>query len=88
MNKRKVDKAEKMRRGLPYGKYIFSDGSQILFNRYYEPMQPHGSIPFSRPDKRIEGAKKQWFYKDSNPPWINKETLEKCKSILKAFEVL
>jgi hypothetical protein len=87
-------KIQKMKRELPYGKYIFEDGSQILFNRDYEPIiQIDTENTELKNDKKqrvfnekIANAKKLWFYNDTNPPWINKVTLRKCIDILKVFD--
>lgn len=87
---RKVEtKIQKMKKELPYGKYIFQDGSQILFNRHYEPLFLVDVDPIQKEIllAKIESAKKQWFYTDSNSPWNNQEALKKCKEILKMWEV-
>jgi len=88
-------KNEIMRRALPYGKYIFTNGSQILFNRYYETLlQTDVENPELKNDRgervyneKIVKAKKIWFYTDKNPPWRDKEALRKCQSVLDAFGV-
>ncbi|MEB1809044.1 MAG: hypothetical protein LPK26_17450 [Bacillaceae bacterium] len=83
------NKETKYKSVLPYGKYIFADGSQVLFNRKYEILTPYKvkDLELSKLKSRIPEAKEVWFYTDANPPWIDKETLEKCKSLLKAFDV-
>lgn len=82
---------EKMKREMPYGKYIFEEGTQIIFNRFYEPIvtikeaDANQFHPQSRHNERIAKAKKEWFYNDGNPPWQNQGALEKCEKILQAF---
>lgn len=80
-------KTQEMKKELPYGKYIFTDGSQILFNRKYELIAHQETVDTRSLELKIAAAKKQWFYDDSNPPWENQETLRKCQSVLKAFNV-
>lgn len=87
MTKPKGVTVQKAKKEMPYGKYIFSDGSQILFNRYYEPITQKDAADMESLKLKIEGAKKQWFYNDSNPPWLNQETLQKCQIMLKAIDV-
>jgi hypothetical protein len=85
-----VGRTTLMKKILPYGKFIFEDGSQILFNRYYIPIVDRKPIADINQEMqlRIQDAKKQWFYKDSNPPWRDKEILKKSETILKAFDAL
>ncbi|MEC1177637.1 hypothetical protein P9B03_04000 [Metasolibacillus meyeri] len=87
--KKAETKIQKMKKNLPYGKYVFKDGSQILFNRHYEPLFLTEVGPNQKEilQAKIEDAKKQWFYSDSNSPWTNQDTLTKCKEILKVFGV-
>ncbi|MGM0776931.1 MAG: hypothetical protein ACQEXE_10355 [Bacillota bacterium] len=75
------------RKELPYGKYIFKDGSQILFNRYYEPILPKNmrDVDVEALNLKILEGEKHWFYTDANPPWSNQESLRKCQAVLKAF---
>lgn len=79
-------KREQMKRNLPYGRYIFEDGSQVLFNRYYEILFPAGMKVKEISTEKLRRAERHYFYTDSNPPWANTETLEKCKLIKGVFD--
>lgn len=80
------NKLEQMKRNLPYGKYIFEDGSQVLFNRYYEILFPAGMEVKEISTEKLRRAERHYFYTDYNPPWANRETLEKCKLIKGVFD--
>jgi hypothetical protein len=74
-----------MRFRLPYGKWTCSAGREVLFNRNYHPIwqrQPDGSVSAADRSERVQWCRQEWFYDDGNPPWVNKESLEKCEAIL------
>jgi hypothetical protein len=81
---------------LPYGIWVEADGSQVLFNRKYQPIwrkKPDGTV--SRVDDPIgPGGKmwihwvdQNWFFNDGNTPWHNKKTLKLCQDVLIQFGV-
>lgn len=80
-----INRIQKMKKELPYGKFIFRDGGQVLFNRHYEPIIHRDQIDVDGVKTKIPSAEKQWFYDDSNPPWLDIRTYEKCRAVLWAF---
>jgi hypothetical protein len=85
---RRPTKYEKQRRRLPYGIWGELDGSTTLFNRDYQPLwrrRPDGTV--TRADERPHWVEQNWFFNDSNPPWVNKKTLKLCEDILHEFGV-
>jgi hypothetical protein len=78
----------KLKNELPYGKCVFEDGTQILFNRHYQLLINGKPV---NPDKemreRILKSEKRWFYTDANPPWLNKISWKRCKMILTGFSL-
>jgi hypothetical protein len=69
-----------MRKTLPYGRYICADGSFVLHNRDYEPLWRvrNGRSTKCNPKEWVEHARQEWFYSDSNPPWIDEATYAVC----------
>lgn len=54
---------------MPYGKWSLADGSEVLFNRCYEPIwrRTSGCITQADPTEWIKGITDQeWFYKDGS----------------------
>ena len=55
---------------LPYGAEIFSDGSEVLFNRKYQPIYARGpqgvAIRCTNPDERVQRIDQRWFYNDDH----------------------
>lgn len=77
---------ETLKKELPYGKYIFEDGTQILFNRNYDLLVGSVEVDLTGLEEKIKTARRKWFYTDKNPPWIDKNTFELCKLIAKVFD--
>jgi hypothetical protein len=71
---------------LPYGKYICADGTEVFFNRYYQPIwkMRNGQYLPADPGEWITYATQEWFYDDHNPPWVSRKTHEKCLLMLQA----
>lgn len=71
---------------LPYGMWTCADGSQVLFNRYYQPIfarKNEKSPAFKMaPNIGIPWVKQEWFFGDGNPPWKNKSSLKLCEDML------
>lgn len=81
-----------LRRTLPYGKYIQSDGTEVFFNRRYEPIWRKAGdqvdpVDPVDPAERVVFIRQEWFFNDSNPPWRNRETMAKCRDILRQLGV-
>lgn len=92
-----------MRLYLPYGKRILENGSEVLFSCDGLPIwlkKADGSVMACDPeDTQHYGVllKPMWlvnipknevrFFDDSNPPWRDKKTFNKCKTVLKAWGV-
>lgn len=88
-------RAEYIRSTYPYGKWATKDGTQVLFNRHYQPIWK------KRPDGVVVEAKKDWwvpeivtqehYYDESCPPYGNynlaktRKTRERCNKVLDEF---
>ncbi|MCL1863617.1 MAG: hypothetical protein FWF78_08630 [Defluviitaleaceae bacterium] len=80
---------------LPYGRWVCSDGREVLFNRFYEPIwernaninnnQPFRADPHEWIENIVEAVS---YYDDGSPPYRGKKTFNKCLSILKDFGVV
>lgn len=74
-----------MRDTLPYGIWLTREGREVLFNRDYHPIWHRlAPAPPKEADsgERIAFEDQQWFWKDDNPPWRDRNTLERCGDIL------
>lgn len=77
-----------MRKTLPYGQYIESDGSRVLFNRDYEPLvrvRPDGAMQDCDRHESIRFDKQEWFYKAETgkpAPWQDEQVLVSCIRML------
>ncbi|WP_409478690.1 DUF5623 domain-containing protein [Pseudobdellovibrio sp. HCB154] len=79
-----------MRRVLPYGLWTCEDGSQVLYNRDYKPIWvklTNGTVTALETNTWVTYKENEYFFNDSNPPWINKKTLAKCQGILQNWGV-
>ena len=59
----------KTRNDLPYGKWICSDGREVLFNRFYEPIwqrRPQEKPAPADPHERVPWSAQEWFYDDTH----------------------
>lgn len=68
---------EEMRTQLPYGGWTLHDGTKVLFNRKYQAI--------NAPNEWYDWKHQDWFYDDSNPPWVSDKTLRKCQEILSCY---
>jgi hypothetical protein len=80
-----------MRLCLPYGKTTCPDGMEVLFNREYLPIwgryRGKPSFPLD-PFRQYSTGSRKFFFKDSDAPWINKQTFDHCLSILEEWGVM
>lgn len=93
----KAVRAEYIRSTYPYGKWTMEDGTQVLFNRRYQPIwkkQPDGTVIEADKDWEVpEIAIKEYYYDDSCPPdgdyslAKTRKTRERCKKVLDEFLV-
>ena len=76
---------------LPYGRWDCVDGREILFNRDYKPIWERSAnyaVRQANQSEHVDNVKnEQFFYDDGCPPNTNKETVQKCLSILADFGV-
>ena len=76
---------------LPYGKWTLSDGTEVFFNREYHPIWMRfksGKVSRCWSHWWVDFKQQAWFYKDSNAPRKNEETLKKCIRLLDRWGVL
>lgn len=74
-----------MRHRLPYGRWTCDDGREVLFNRDYKPIwsrKPGQEAEPGDPDEWVKFNRQEWFYKDHNPPWASRASLDRCERIL------
>jgi hypothetical protein len=89
----RISKAEALRRRetLPYGAYIGEDGTETLFDRFYQPMvaRDKDGSNVRKASGWIPHVKQIWFYDDSCSPHRidkpNKKAFERCFFALQAF---
>lgn len=77
-----------LRSWLPYGKWTCADGREVLFNRFYEPIweRADGVTKLADHEEWVKNTvDRGWFFKDGNPPWRNRTTLEECLRHLREF---
>lgn len=76
---------------LPYGFYKLSDGSQVMFNRNYQPLKKRsaeGILEGIKPNVWVnEIVGNKYLYNDSNPPSLSIETLHRCLDALAEWEI-
>ncbi|PYI57039.1 hypothetical protein DLM86_00900 [Paenibacillus flagellatus] len=61
---------------LPYGRRVFDDGTEELFNRRYETIRRRG------PGKSTVQVLQKFFYTDQNPPWEDDHVKSQCETAL------
>ena len=77
-----------LRLEMPFGKWTCADGREVLFNRHYFPIWekcPGTPAAPADPAEWVPFEKQEWFFSDGNPPWRDRASLLKCKSILEKF---
>jgi hypothetical protein len=55
---------EEMLEVLPYGRYVASDGREIIFNRHYRPIWerlPDGTVRRANPHEWVDWIRQGWF---------------------------
>jgi len=55
---------------MPYGRWTLRDGTDVLFNRRYEPIwkRINGHVTPADPREWVEGiVGQEWYYKDATP---------------------
>lgn len=80
-----------MRLWLPYGKWTYSDGTEVLFNRDYRPMwakRKDGQVVPVDADATVDiNGESEFFFNDGSKPWTDKKTLAVCISALQKWGV-
>ncbi|MNL59254.1 hypothetical protein D3C87_1829650 [compost metagenome] len=81
-----------MRLYLPYGKWKLNDGTEILFNRDYNPIWAKsitGVVKAIEPDTDINSNVVESYFNDKTAPYYNynKKSFTFCLSILKDWGV-
>ena len=81
-----------LRLKLPYGKWILTDGTEILFNKDYSPLwlrkpggkaQPVNHRGWIDSDRDVE-----FYFDESNQPWdSNFGTWSRCENVLREWKV-
>jgi hypothetical protein len=80
----------RLRHQLPYGKWTYADGREVLFNRNYKPIwqrRPGQAAEAADPEERVPFERQKWFYTDVNQPWRNAETDRLCNVILSSWNL-
>ncbi|MCL1951728.1 MAG: hypothetical protein FWF60_02750 [Oscillospiraceae bacterium] len=73
------------RKKLPYGVCVLSDGSEVLYNRDYEQIDPWGNPILDENGKPlgVGSGSNYWFYKDGSVPSENIEVLARISEVMK-----
>jgi hypothetical protein len=79
-------------RHLPYGCWITRDGTAVLFDRDYAPLwsrAPGAASPTSMTGSEWVAniVSESWLYTDTDPPWLDPLTRQRCMQVLKDFGV-
>jgi hypothetical protein len=78
-------------RRLPYGRWLCSDGTEVLFSRRYKPLWSRSpgaaAVPMVGNEWIQNIVDERWFYDDKNEPWVNPATYSRCLQVLKEFGV-
>lgn len=75
---------------MPYGVWRCADGTEVLFNRRYDPMRrrlPDGSVQGVDPGERIDFVEQAWFFDDGTSPDVDRATADLCRRVLKEWGV-
>jgi hypothetical protein len=83
------NETERMRQELPYGVWTCADGTEVLFNRRYQPIwrrTPGGAVKPTKRDERIKWTDQKWIFGDGNPPWRSPESRRRCEKVLDDFK--
>lgn len=96
---RKHRRVQLLREDLPYGVWLFEDGTAQLFNRRYEAITSRKrvrpetwTVPLTRRALSVAHSAQRngepralWFYDDATSPWVNRSVLNACKEILERW---
>jgi hypothetical protein len=84
------NETERMRQELPYGVWTCADGTEVLFNRRYQPIwrrTPGGAVKPTKRDEWIDRiADQKWIFGDGDPPWRSPESRRRCEKVLDDFK--
>ena len=80
---------------LPYGQWTTTDGTKILFDRWYVALWQRSPASVTTPAKNIwikNIEKEHWFFDDCNTPWANDyqagfDALTRCVRALQDFGI-
>jgi hypothetical protein len=74
-----------LRKSLPYGVYVLADGSEILYNRDYNPIDSSGNPILDKSGKPvwINHDSQYFFYNDGCVPSENIEALTRITNAMK-----
>jgi hypothetical protein len=73
---RLATKLARMRQELPYGVWTCADGTEVLFNRRYQPIwrrTPGGAVKPTKRDEWIDRIDQKWIFGDGDLPWRSPE---------------
>lgn len=81
----------------PYGKWTTKDGTEVLFNRKYQPIwmkHPDGKVSSAPRDWWVPNiVKQEWYYNNGNRPYgdrrlkVVRDSLKRCLAALVEFGV-
>jgi hypothetical protein len=80
-----------MRLYMPYGKWTLTDGTEVLYNRNYQPIwwkTSAGKITSKKPQWVMGIQSDEVYFNDGSKPWEKNESKQKCERVLKDFGVL
>jgi hypothetical protein len=77
-----------LRHVLPYGKWTLKDGTEVLFNRLYQPMlrRKGSNVEPVDPSRWMEWESQEHYYDDSNPPNKSSKTRLQLEKILQEWK--
>jgi len=85
-----LDNQVELKDVLPYGMYITADGTEVLFDRHYEPMYARDANGdnVQRASGFVENVVKQvWFYNDTNSLMNSSEARLRSEKALVSFVI-
>jgi hypothetical protein len=77
-----------LRKRLPYGVYVLADGSEVLYNRDYNPIDSSGNVILNDSGKPlwVNHDSQYFFYNDGCVPSENVEVLTRITNAMKRKE--
>ena len=85
-----LDNQVELKDVLPYGMYITADGTEVLFDRHYDPMYARDAKGdnVQRASGFVENVVKQvWFYNDTNSLMNSSEARLRSEKALVSFVI-